>query len=56
MSSARTGHGCLQHDRARVELGVDEVDGGAGDLDAVVERLALRVEAGKRRAAATGEC
>ena len=39
----------LQHDRPRVHALVDEVDGRPRHLDAVLERLALGVEPGKRR-------
>ena len=39
----------LHHDRSTVQLGCDEMHGRAADPHAVVERLALRVEAGKRR-------
>ena len=39
--------GALEDDRAGVEGFVDEVNGAAGDLDAVFERLSLRVESGK---------
>jgi hypothetical protein len=42
-------HGRLQHDRAAVHPLVHEVHGGACDLDAVVERLPLGVQAGERR-------
>ena len=37
----------LRHDRAAVEAGVDEVHGTTGDADAVGQRLALGVDAGK---------
>ena len=43
------GHRGLQHDGAAVELGGHQVHGRAGDLHAVLERLPLRVDAGKRR-------
>ena len=43
------GDGALENDDAVIEMFVDEVDGAAGPLDAVVESLLLRVEAGKRR-------
>ena len=43
----KDGDGALQDDGAVVELLVDEMDGAAGDLDAVFEGLGLRVEAGK---------
>ena len=49
VSSVEHGHGLLQHDRARVEALVDEVDGGAAHLDAVLQGLALGVEARERR-------
>ena len=39
----------LEDDRPRVDALVDEVDRGAGELDAVVERLPLRVETRERR-------
>ena len=42
-------HGGLQHDGTAVELRGDQVHGCARDLDAVLERLPLRVDAGKRR-------
>ena len=42
-------HRRLQDDRTVVELACHEVHGRAGDADAVLERLPLRVEAGKRR-------
>ena len=42
-------HRGLQHDRTGVELAGHEMDGRAGDLHAVLERLALRVDAGERR-------
>ena len=41
-------HGGLQHDRPVVELGVHDVHRRAGHTDAMLERLTLRVEAGKR--------
>ncbi len=41
------GDGGLQKDRAAVELFVDEVNGTAGDLHAVGERLILGIETGK---------
>ena len=40
--------GGLQDDGAGVEIFVDEVDGAAGEFDAVVEGLLLRFEAGER--------
>ena len=40
------GHGGLQDDRPGVHALVDEVDGCAGDLDAVLEGLALGVQTG----------
>jgi len=43
------GYRSLQDDRTRVELLRDQVNGDAGYLHAVLERLALRVDAGKRR-------
>ena len=39
--------GALEDDGAVIELVVDEVDGAAGDFDAVVEGLLLGVEAGE---------
>src|SRR5258707_9759965 len=39
----------LQDDGAGVEIFVDEVDGASGELDAVVEGLLLRFEAGEGR-------
>ena len=39
----------LHDDRAGIELGRHEMDGDAGDVDAVFERLPLRVDARKRR-------
>src|SRR6266436_5830234 len=39
----------LQDDGAGVEIFVDEMDGAAGELDAVVEGLLLRFEAGEGR-------
>ena len=41
-------HGGLQDDRAGVEIGGDEMNGGAADLRAVVDGLPLRVDARKR--------
>jgi len=41
-------HRRLQHDRPAVHTLVREVHGGAGDLHAVLEGLALGVQAGKR--------
>lgn len=38
----------LQNNRAGVEIFVDKMDGAAGELDAVFESLALRLEARKR--------
>ena len=49
MSSSRTGHRRLHHDRAASSSRGHEVHGRAGDLHAVLERLALRVDAGERR-------
>ena len=46
----------LHDDRARVELGRDEVDGHAGDVHAVLERLPLRVHARERRQQRRDEC
>ena len=43
------GNGALQHDDAVVEVLVDKMNRAAGDLDAVVEGLGLRFEAGKGR-------
>ena len=43
------GHARLQDHRSGVHALVDEVHGGAGDLDAVLERLALGGEPWKRR-------
>ncbi len=40
-------NGPLQDDDAVIELFVDKVDGAAGNLDAVIEGLLLRVETGK---------
>ena len=37
----------LEHDGTGVEIFVDEMDGAAGEFDAVFERLALRFEAGE---------
>ena len=42
-------HRALEQDWTAVQLPGDEVDGRAADLHAVVERLALRVHAGKGR-------
>src|SRR5258708_20289954 len=39
----------LQDDGAGVEIFVDEVDGASGELDAVIEGLLLRFEAGEGR-------
>src|SRR5260370_28853834 len=39
----------LQDDGAGVEIFVDKVDGASGELDAVVEGLLLRFEAGEGR-------
>ena len=47
-------HRLLGHDRPGVEALVDEVHGGAAHLHAVLERLALRVQARERPAAARG--
>lgn len=41
------GDGALEDDDAVVEVLVDEVDGAAGELNAVVEGLGLGVEAGE---------
>ena len=49
VSSSSTGTARLEHDRPGIQIGVDEVDGGARHTDAVFERLALRVESGKGR-------
>src|SRR5262249_38686872 len=43
------GDGGLNDDRAGIEVFIDEVDGAAGDAHAVIERLALGVEAGEGR-------
>ena len=43
------GDGSLEDDDAVVQLLIDKMDGAAGDLDAVVEGLLLRVEAGEGR-------
>ena len=40
-------HGGLHDDGAGVQVFVDEVDGAAGDFDAVLQRLVLRVQAGE---------
>ena len=48
-------HRRLQHDRARVQFLIHEVDRAAGDLDAVLERLMLRVETRETPAAAMDE-
>ena len=40
-------HRRLNQDRAGVQILVHEMHGAAGDLDAVLQRLVLRVEAGK---------
>ena len=42
-------HRGLQHDRTAVELRGDQVHGGAGDPDAVLECLPLGIDAGERR-------
>ena len=42
-------NGRLQDDRPAVQLGRHEVHGRAADADAILERLPLRVKAGKRR-------
>jgi hypothetical protein len=44
----QNGNSALQEDDAVVEMLVNEVDGAAGDFDAIFEGLGLRVEAGKR--------
>src|SRR5690349_13980476 len=41
-------HGGLDDDGAGIEIFVDEVDGAAGDLHAVGQRLVLRVESRER--------
>ena len=41
------GNRALEDDDAVVEMLIDKVDGAAGELDAVVEGLGLRIEAGK---------
>jgi len=43
------GNGGLQNNRAGIEVFVNEVDGAAGELHAVFERLPLRFEAGEGR-------
>jgi len=43
------GNDGLQDDGAGIEIFVDEVDGASGELDAVVEGLLLRFEAGEGR-------
>ena len=48
-SPGATVDGVLGDDRTGVDTGVDEVDGAAGDLDAVGERVADGVRAGERR-------
>ena len=42
-------HGRLQDDRTTIELGRDQMHGGAADPHTVLERLALRIEARKCR-------
>jgi hypothetical protein len=42
-------HCSLDHDRAVVQLEIDQVDRTARDLDPVLERLLLSVEARERR-------
>ena len=42
-------HRGLQNDRTGVEVGGHEMDGGPGHLHAMVQRLALRVDARERR-------
>jgi hypothetical protein len=42
-------YGRLQHDRTSVQLWGGQVHGRAGDPHAVIKRLLLRVQAGKRR-------
>ena len=49
MSSSSTGTAACSDDRPAVEFGVDEMHGRAAHAHAVLERLPLRVEAGKRR-------
>ena len=39
----------LQNDRASIERLIDKVHGAAAEFHAVIERLALRLESGKRR-------
>ncbi len=51
-----TGTAACSDDRAAIELRGHEMHGRAADAHAVLERLPLRVEARKRRAAATGGC
>ncbi len=41
------GHRGLQHDGSRVEVAVDEMNGGAAHLHAVLPRLVLRLEPGE---------
>jgi hypothetical protein len=41
------GDGALQQDHAVVQVLIDKMDGASGQLDAVIEGLGLRVEAGK---------
>ena len=49
VSSSSTGTAACSTIGPPSSSGVDEVHGGAGDAHAVLERLPLRVEAGKRR-------
>ena len=46
-SVSRTGIARCSDDHAMVQMLIDKVDRAAGDLDAVVEGLRLRIEAGK---------
>src|SRR5438309_191420 len=43
------GNGCLRDDRAAVGTGIDQEDGAAGNLRAVLQRVPDPVHAGKRR-------
>ena len=49
VSSSSTGTAACSDDRPAIELGGHEMDGRAADAHAVLERLPLRVEPGKRR-------
>src|SRR5262249_20132317 len=42
-------HSGLQNDRAGIEVLIHKMDSAAGELDAVLQRLPLRFEAGERR-------